>query len=134
MERLLWPQALLLVALLFPGLCEARHASQGGAEDTRAPRDEALRPGTNDSRGLHPPGKRYLVPLNPRWWIMEQVSKLSTAGKAKAFVRNIVIIWKYKWATALKERMPAVYLRIEAADTEARGLSTCCPPGPWQRP
>ncbi|XP_054576318.1 sperm-associated antigen 11B-like [Eptesicus fuscus] len=65
MERLLRPQALLLVALLFPGLCEARHASQGGAEDTRAPRDEALRPGTNDSQGLHHPGKRYLVPLTP---------------------------------------------------------------------
>ncbi|XP_036268310.1 sperm-associated antigen 11B [Pipistrellus kuhlii] len=66
MEQLLWPRALLLVALLFPGLCEARHESQGGTEGIRAPRDEALRPGTNDSRGLHHPGKRYLVPLTPR--------------------------------------------------------------------
>lgn len=65
---------------------------------------------------------------------MEQVSKLSTAGKAKATVKNIVIIWKYKWATALKERMPAVYLRIEAADPEARESSTCCILGPQHRP
>lgn len=64
---------------------------------------------------------------------MDQVSKLSTAGKAKGFVKNIVIIWKYNWATALKERMPAVYLRAETADTEARGWSTCCPHGPWKK-
>lgn len=53
---------------------------------------------------------------------MKQVLKLSTARKVKAFVKIIVIIWKYKWATALIGR-PAVYLRNEAADPEA-GVSS----------
>ncbi|XP_059537106.1 sperm-associated antigen 11B-like [Myotis daubentonii] len=65
MDRLFWPRALLLVVLLFPGLCGTRHVSQGGTEGPRAPKDEALTPGTNDSQRLHHPGKRYLVPLTP---------------------------------------------------------------------
>uniref|UniRef100_G1QCP2 Beta-defensin-like domain-containing protein n=1 Tax=Myotis lucifugus TaxID=59463 RepID=G1QCP2_MYOLU len=84
MERLFWPQALLLVALLFPGLCGTRHVSQGGTEGPRAPRDEAFRPGTNDSHSLHHPGKRYLVPLTPL-----------LAGDIPPGIRNIICMMQH---------------------------------------
>lgn len=43
----------------------------------------------------------------------------------KAIVKNIVIIWKYKLATALKKNTPAVCIRTEAVDTEANAWPTC---------
>ena len=43
----------------------------------------------------------------------------------KAIVKNTVITWKHKLATALKKDTSAAYIRTEVVDTEAKAWSTC---------
>ncbi|XP_016074625.1 PREDICTED: sperm-associated antigen 11-like [Miniopterus natalensis] len=62
MERLLSPRALLLVALLLPGLSRARYVNHEDTEGTRAPREESHGQGPGGSHALRHEEKRRLLP------------------------------------------------------------------------